>query len=75
MNDHEIAEAFQTLREHLNPAAVPLLDNLERLYEIDRALLQAKRLQIGLIEDLVGHRVYDDNMRHSRRVGVRAVPS
>ncbi len=73
MTEDEFTEAFQLIRDNLAPEARPLLDSLERLYMIDRASLEAHKVRGDMAQSLFGHRVYQDNDRHSRRANIRSV--
>lgn len=66
MNDRDkddtIIEAFEKLREHLDPDALPLLLSLERMWALDRLALHLSIHRANTLTDLLAA----DN--YSRRV-------
>ena len=64
-----VTRAYRMLRWHTDPAIHPMIDALERLHEVDRLSLAARRVYLdALAVDVLG-----DNTQFSRKAGLRAV--
>ena len=67
MTEDEFADLFHQIRKDTGPVGRLLLDSLERLYIIDRARLVVAEVKADQAAGILGHRVFADNDRHSRR--------
>jgi hypothetical protein len=74
MTDDQVIEAFELVRAHSSPLVLPVLLAMQRAWDLDREVSVLHDRRATLTEALYGHRVYEDNDRHSRRAtGLRSV--
>ena len=57
MNPDELREAFALIRQHSSPLVWPLIDSLERMVELDRQFIDSTRVQVALLDGMLGTRL------------------